>query len=76
MVQTPQVFNYSLIRDAYHKLIQQETKLQEEGVTVTDDAMVVETLTGHPVKLVLGSYVNVKITTPEDISIVENFLER
>jgi 2-C-methyl-D-erythritol 4-phosphate cytidylyltransferase len=57
-------------------LIQQETKLQEEGVTVTDDAMVVETLTGHPVKLVLGSYENVKITTPEDISIVENFLER
>lgn len=76
MVQTPQVFNYNLIRDAYHKLILQETKLQEEGVAVTDDAMVVETLTGHPVKLVFGSYENVKITTPEDISIVENFLER
>lgn len=74
MVQTPQVFDYRLIRDAYRQLILQEEKLQREGIAVTDDAMVVETLTGHPVRLVQGSYENVKITTPEDILIVENFL--
>ena len=44
------------------------------GISITDDAMVVETLTGHLVKLVEGSYENIKITTPEDIQIAENFL--
>lgn len=76
MVQTPQVFDYCLIKDAYHKLISQEEKLQRKGIAVTDDAMVVETLTGHSVKLVQGSYENIKITTPEDILIAENFLGR
>ncbi len=76
MVQTPQVFDYYLIKDAYHKLISQEEKLQRKGIAVTDDAMVVETLTGHSVKLVQGSYENIKITTPEDILIAENFLGR
>ncbi len=75
MVQTPQVFSYSLIREAYRNLILKEQELAWEGIVVTDDAMVVETLTGHPVKLVAGSYENIKITTPEDISIAENFLK-
>ena len=35
--------------------------------------MVVETLMKHPVKLVEGSYENIKITTPEDLLIAENF---
>ncbi|MDD6203087.1 MAG: 2-C-methyl-D-erythritol 4-phosphate cytidylyltransferase [Lachnospiraceae bacterium] len=74
MVQTPQVFSFSLIRDAYRQLLEKEQELLEKGVTVTDDAMVVETLTGHPVKLSEGSYENIKITTPEDIRIAESFL--
>lgn len=74
MVQTPQVFSFSLIRDAYRQLLEKEQELLEKGVTVTDDAMVVEKLTGHPVKLSEGSYENIKITTPEDIRIAESFL--
>lgn len=75
MVQTPQVFSFSLIRDAYQSLLEREQELLQQGITVTDDAMVVETLTGHPVKLVEGSYENIKITTPEDLVIAENFLK-
>ena len=74
MVQTPQVFEYALIKDAYDKLTVCESELQKKGIAITDDAMVVETLTGHNVKLVEGSYKNIKITTPEDIGIAENFL--
>lgn len=74
MVQTPQVFAYDLISRAYERLLACEDELLQEGITVTDDAMVVETLTEHPVKLVEGSYENIKITTPEDILTAENFL--
>ena len=64
-VQTPQVFSFPLVYDAYRKLT-------EEGITaVTDDAMVVELETSVRVKLVEGSYRNLKITTPEDLSIAE-----
>lgn len=73
-IQTPQVFSLPLIKEAYHSLMQKEKALLKEGLSVTDDAMVVETLTGHPVRLVYGSYENIKITTPEDIQIAENFL--
>lgn len=74
-VQTPQVFAYPLIAEAYRKLILKEQELVQNGIVITDDAMVVETLTGHPVKLIAGSYENIKITTPEDIAIAENFLK-
>lgn len=73
-IQTPQVFTLSLIKEAYHTLLQKEKDLLKAGISVTDDAMVVETLTGHLVRLVEGSYKNIKITTPEDIQIVEDFL--
>ncbi len=74
MVQTPQVFAFRLIKEAYEKLLCREKELAENGIAVTDDAMVVETLTGHPVKLIEGSYENIKITTPEDVQIAENFI--
>lgn len=45
-----------------------------EKIQVTDDAMVVELLSDVPVKLVEGSYQNIKITTPEDLKIGEAFL--
>lgn len=76
MVQTPQVFEFSLIKSAYAALLEQEEDFLQKGVAITDDAMVLETLTGHKVKLVEGSYENIKITTPEDIDIAELFLAK
>lgn len=69
-VQTPQVFEITLIKKAYKKLIEQEDN------TVTDDAMVVEKMLGEKVKLVQGSYKNIKITTPEDLDIAKIFAKK
>lgn len=66
-IQTPQVFEATLVKEAYKKLMQSDT------IKVTDDAMVVEQMLGGKVKLVLGSYENIKITTPEDLKIAEIF---
>lgn len=74
-IQTPQVFSYSLIKDAYDRLIREEEKLKKQGVNITDDAMAVETMLKHSVRLVEGSYENIKITTPEDLITAENFLK-
>lgn len=74
-VQTPQVFTYDLIRDAYECLMERKDELEIRGVAVTDDAMVVEYFAGQKVKLVEGSYGNIKITTPEDIRIAEALLK-
>lgn len=70
MVQTPQVFSYSLIKEAHDQLMQQEI------TGITDDAMVLERMTGKRVKLVEGSYRNIKITTPEDLLIAEAFISK
>jgi len=64
--QTPQTFQYNLIFDI-HK------KARELGIHGTDDAMLTEYF-GHPVKIVSGSYRNIKITTPDDLLIAEAFL--
>lgn len=69
-IQTPQVFETSLVKEAYKNLMQSDT------IKVTDDAMVVEQMLGSKVKLVLGSYKNIKITTPEDLKIAEIFWEK
>jgi 2-C-methyl-D-erythritol 4-phosphate cytidylyltransferase len=74
-VQTPQTFEKNLISKAYEKLIVNEEKLISEGVSITDDAMVVEYFEKIPVKLVQGSYENIKITTPDDLKIAENLLQ-
>lgn len=74
-VQTPQVFSYPLVYSAYEELLQKEQELLAEGVQITDDAMVVEHLAHHKVKLVEGSYENIKITTPEDVQIAERYLQ-
>ncbi len=73
-VQTPQCFLYSVIMPAYTKLIETEEELLAQGITITDDAMVVELLGGSQVKLVEGSYENIKITTPEDLTVAEGLL--
>lgn len=69
MIQTPQVFESSLVKRAYTMLMMQES------IQVTDDAMVVEQMLGHKVKLTPGSYENIKITTPEDLNIAEIFVK-
>lgn len=65
-VQTPQVFEADIIKSAL-------TKALREKLTVTDDCSAVEAL-GHPVYLIDGSYENIKITTPEDLSLTEALL--
>lgn len=73
-IQTPQVFERVLITQAYEKLMQEKERLAAAGVKITDDAGVVELLMDRPVKLVEGSYRNIKVTTPEDIAEAEAFL--
>jgi 2-C-methyl-D-erythritol 4-phosphate cytidylyltransferase len=60
-VQTPQVFRYSVIKEAY---------ALSSGSDVTDDASLVEQ-TGTRVKLYQGSYDNIKITTLRDLALAE-----
>ncbi|MAF84921.1 MAG: 2-C-methyl-D-erythritol 4-phosphate cytidylyltransferase [Dehalococcoidales bacterium] len=59
-VQTPQVFRFDIITEAYR---------QVKG-EVTDDASLVEQL-GYRVKLYMGSYDNIKLTTPDDLALAE-----
>ena len=72
-IQTPQVFDKDVITAAYEKLLEEE-KHSVSKIAVTDDAMVVERFVGIPIKLVEGSYQNIKITTPEDLKIAEIFI--
>ena len=76
MIQTPQVFQYAMIKELYDRLILQENSLLRQGVNITDDAMVVETFSDIRIRLVEGSYTNIKVTTPEDIALAENFLSQ
>lgn len=69
-VQTPQVFQYDLICKAHREI----RKGSMEGIT--DDSMIIEALGICPIKLVMGSYDNIKVTTPEDLVIAENILRK
>ena len=62
-VQTPQTFRYDVLMSAHQQL----------QASFTDDAAMVEALGGR-VKVHLGSYENLKVTTPEDLPIVEQWL--
>ena len=61
-IQTPQAFSYKLIRRA-NELLRENGGMRG----VTDDAMIVERSGLARVRLVEGSYANIKITTPEDL---------
>ena len=74
MIQTPQVFSYALVKSAYASFLEREQELLAQGIKMTDDAMVVETFTDTGIRLVEGSYENLKITTPEDLRIAEALL--
>ncbi|MEE8638729.1 MAG: 2-C-methyl-D-erythritol 4-phosphate cytidylyltransferase [Candidatus Margulisiibacteriota bacterium] len=65
--QTPQVFKKEIILQAY--------KNGKEKHCVTDDAMLIEKL-GIPVKMVMGSSQNIKLTKPEDLKIAEGILRK
>lgn len=73
-IQTPQAFAKDVILKSYEKLLENENVMLEQGISITDDAMVVEYFTNLKVKLVEGSYKNIKITTPEDLEIAKIFL--
>lgn len=75
-VQTPQVFSYKMILDLYQRLDRDEGDMMAKGINITDDAMVVEYYTDTKVRLVMGAYDNIKITTPEDIAAAEAILKR
>ncbi len=59
-VQTPQVFRFDIIIEAYRRA----------NGDVTDDATLVEQA-GYRVKLYMGSYDNIKVTTPDDLALAE-----
>lgn len=61
--QTPQAFEYESIRKAYNMLYEEEEHIRS---VITDDAMVYETYIGNPVKIIMGDYNNLKLTTEED----------
>jgi len=66
-IQTPQTFERSVIQEAHQRASQ-------EGFIGTDDAALVERM-GVRVKIVMGSYDNIKITTPEDLIVAEALLK-
>ncbi|NOZ64359.1 MAG: 2-C-methyl-D-erythritol 4-phosphate cytidylyltransferase [Caldiserica bacterium] len=67
MIQTPQAFSYSLISEAHEKA-------RREGFEGTDDASLVERM-GKEISLVMGSPLNIKITTPEDLLLAQAIME-
>ena len=68
MVQTPQVFLLTMIKQAYERA-------QKIKYRATDDSKLVERM-GIPVKMIMGSYDNIKITTIEDVAIAGSILGR
>ena len=66
-VQTPQTFDYNLIIKSYEDAF-------KDGFYGTDDAMLVERI-GYKVKMVEGSYNNIKITTQEDLGLGSQILK-
>lgn len=65
-IQTPQVFSFELIHQAHLLPLAQQD--------VTDDATLIERL-GYPVAIFPGSYINIKITTQEDLLFAEALLQ-
>ena len=68
LAQTPQGFRYGLLRRAF-------AEATEDGFVGTDEASVVERA-GHPIAVVPGSQVNLKITQPGDLALAEFYLRQ
>ena len=71
LVQTPQVFKTSELVQAYNNMMSADNK-----GNITDDAMVMEHFGALQVHMTEGDYLNIKVTTPEDIFLVKNFLKK
>ena len=69
-IQTPQVFRYEIAMQAYRRMMHEP----KAGLRITDDAMVVENYSDCPVKMAEGSYRNIKVTTQEDLTVVQSYL--
>jgi 2-C-methyl-D-erythritol 4-phosphate cytidylyltransferase len=67
LAQTPQVFRYALLREAFDRA-------REDGFTGTDESSLVERLEKVEVSVVLGSDRNIKITKPSDMDLARLFL--
>jgi len=67
-INTPQVLRKEILTEGF-------AKVQKSGVTVTDDVSLAEAI-NKPVKLVMGSDSNIKITTPEDLDIATVYLSK
>lgn len=67
LAQTPQIFRYSLLKEAF-------AKAQADDFTGTDEASLVERLESVEVSVVLGSDRNIKITKPSDMELARHFL--
>ncbi|XLG08662.1 2-C-methyl-D-erythritol 4-phosphate cytidylyltransferase, nonmevalonate isoprenoid pathway [Bacillus subtilis] len=67
-VQTPQAFRLSLLLKAH-------AEAERKGFLGTDDASLVEQMEGGSVRVVEGSYTNIKLTTPDDLTSAEYIME-
>jgi 2-C-methyl-D-erythritol 4-phosphate cytidylyltransferase len=65
VAQTPQIFRFDIIVQAHRQTSQE----------VTDDAAAVEAM-GHKVRVYMGSYENLKVTTPEELALAESILRK
>lgn len=74
-IQTPQAFSYSLFTEAYRNLFETIKAYHSDESKITDDAVIVESMTDRKVRLVAGDFRNIKITTPEDLIVAEAFLQ-
>lgn len=66
--QTPQGFWQTTIMDAYKGMF------QDENPNITDDAMLVENYTNEEVIILPGEYSNIKVTTQDDLPLIEDIL--
>ncbi|MFT4146728.1 MAG: 2-C-methyl-D-erythritol 4-phosphate cytidylyltransferase [Mobilitalea sp.] len=71
--QTPQAFDYNSILKAYQNFYEETDK---EILGITDDAMLYEVYEKMPVKMLMGDYRNIKLTTPEDLLLAEKILSK
>ena len=65
--QTPQCFWTHLLKEGYEMAA-------DEGIIGTDDSSLVEKI-GQPIKMIMGTYDNIKITTPEDLVVADSMLK-
>mmetsp|Transcript_29742 Transcript_29742/g.38432 ORF Transcript_29742/g.38432 Transcript_29742/m.38432 type:complete len:299 (+) Transcript_29742:258-1154(+) len=66
-IQTPQVIKPELLKEGFEKVA-------AEGLEVTDDVSIIEAI-GKPVKITMGEYTNLKLTTPDDMDVAESILQ-